>query len=362
MSVAEAVMPLKAVANEQPKPAPQQIVIGAALGHIVSSCVQAAIKLEVVEQIAKGTQPVSQLAQKTGVNEASLYRVLRVLEMAGLVVEQPSRSFQLTQAGSLLTTDAPGSMRHVMEFMTDSMHSKVYGQFTDAIKAGEVPFERVFGEEYFRWINRRENEDEATLFHKAMVSFSESCIGAFLEAYDFTQFHTIADVGGGLGGIVRAILKVCPKLKGMITELPEVVEPAKRAIAEDGLSSRCTVVASDFFVSIPSGADAYFMKHILHDWNDEDATCILKNIGAVIPPSGKLVLAEAVVPNDATPHPGKLIDIEMLVFLKGKERTEPEWRKLLGNAGFRLTRIVETKSPLNLIEAEPAYSTNFGLA
>jgi predicted transcriptional regulator len=351
MSVA--VLAPSATGNEQSKPAPQPIVLRAALGHIVSSCVQAAIRLDVFEQIAKGTQQTSQLAQKAGVNEASLFRILRVLEMAGLVAERSSRSFQLTEAGSLLCADTPGSMRDIMEFMTDALHYRVYGQFTDAIKAGQVPFERVFGEEYFKWINRPENQDEATLFHKGMVSFSGSCIGAFLEAYDFTQFHTIADVGGGFGAIVRAILKACPKLKGMITELPEVVEPAKQAIAEDGLSGRCTAVSSDFFVSIPAGADAYFMKHILHDWNDEDATCILKNIRAVIPSSGKLVLAETVVPNDANFHPGKLIDIEMLVFLEGKERTEPEWRKLLEGGGFHVTRIVETKSPLNLIEAVP---------
>ena len=159
---------------------------------------------------------------------------------------------------------------------------------------------------------------------------------------------------GGLGGIVRAILKACPKLKRMITEMPEVVEPAKQAIADDGLSSRCTAVVSDFFLSIPAGADAYFMKHILHDWNDEDAACILKNIRAVIPSNGKLVLAETVVPSGPNFHPGKLIDIEMLVFLKGKERTEAEWHKLLEGAGFRLTRIIETKSPLSLIEALPA--------
>ena len=352
-AAAEALGPQKA-RNEPVKPAPQQIVIGAALGHIVSSCMQTAIKLELIEQIAKGTHQTSRLAEKVGVKDDSLYRILRVLEMAGLVVEDSPRTFHLTQAGSLLTADAPASMRYMVEFVTDPMHSKVYGQLTEAIKAGEVPFERVFGEEYFRWINRRENEDEATLFHKGMASFSGSCIAAFLEAYDFAQFDTIADVGGGLGGMVRAILKACPKLKGMITELPEVVETAKWAIAQDGLSGRCSAVASDFFESVPGGADAYFMKHILHDWNDEDVSCILKNIRAVIPSRGKLVLAETVVPSDATPHPGKLIDIEMLVFLKGKERTEPEWRKLLGSSGFHLTRIFETKSPLSLIEAVPA--------
>jgi len=353
MSAAEALGPQKA-RSEPATPAPQQIVIGAALGHIVSSCMQTAIKLELIEHVAKGTHQTSHLAEKVGVKEDSLYRILRVLEMAGLAVEDSPRSFRLTQAGSLLTTDAPASMRYLVEFVTDPMHSKVYGQFTEAIKAGEVPFERVFGEEYFRWINRRENEAEAALFHKAMASFSGSCSAAFLEAYDFAQFDTLADVGGGLGGIVRAILKACPRLKGMITELPEVVETAKRAISQDCLSDICTAVASDFFKIVPGGADAYFMKHILHDWNDEDSGCILKNIRAVIPSSGKLVLAETIVPSDATPHPGKLIDIEMLVFLRGKERTEPEWRRLLGSSGFRLTRIVETKSPLSLIEAVPA--------
>src|SRR5262249_5154715 len=258
MSAAQAVMPSKDAGYTQAKPGPQQIVIGAALGHIVSSCMQTAIKLEVFEQIAGGTYPVSNLAKKAEVSEASLYRILRVLEMAGLLAEQPSRSFQLTEAGSLMTAEAPGSMRSIIEFMTDAMHSQVYAQLTDAIRAGQVPFERVFGEEYFKWINRPENREEATLFHNGMVSFSGSCIGAFLEAYDFAQFHTIADVGGGLGGIVRAILKAYPKLKGMITELPEVVEPAKQAIAEDGLDGRCTAVASDFFHSIPAGADAYF--------------------------------------------------------------------------------------------------------
>jgi len=354
MSVAKAVPEMAVAIKNQPRPAPQQIVFGAALGHIVSSCIQAAVKLEIIEQIASGMRQVSQLAQKARVNEDAVYRILRVLEMAGLVVEDSSRSFQLTEAGSLLRKDAPGSMRHIVEFMTDPLHSKVYGQVTEAIKAGQVPFERVFGEQFFQWVTRPENQDEATVFHNAMVSFSESCIAAFLEAYDFSQFHTIADVGGGLGGIVRAILKACPKLKGMITELPEVVEPARKAIAEDGLSSRCSAVVSDFFASIPAGADAYFMKHILHDWNDEDATCILKNIRAVIPPLGKLVLAESVVPSDGTPHLFKLIDIEMLVFLRGKERTEPEWRRLLSGAAFRLTRVIETKSPLNLIEALPA--------
>jgi hypothetical protein len=333
--------------------APGQVVIGAALGFIVSSCMQTATRLDIPDLIAQGTKKISDLSSKTKLPEDALYRILRVLEMAGFVVEKAGRSFDLTDAGTLLRSEVPGSMRHIVQYMTDPLHYKVYGSLTPSLQAGKTPFEYVFGEPVFQWFAHPENRDEAEIFHKGMVSFSGACIPAFLESYDFAQFHTIVDVGGGLGGIVRAILKSCPKLKGMIADLPEVVEAASQAIAADGLTSRCTAVANDFFQSVPAGADGYFMKHILHDWNDQDSTRILKNIRAVIPATGKLIIGEAVVPSDGTPHPSKLIDIEMLVFLQGKERTEPEWRTLLSGAGFRLSRIIETKSPLNLIEALP---------
>jgi len=230
----------------------------------------------------------------------------------------------------------------------------VYGSFTDSLQRGKTPFEDVFGEPVFKWFFRPENREEAEIFHKGMVSFSSTCAPAFLQSYDFTQFQHIIDLGGGLGGIVRAILKACPKLKGTVADLPEVVEQTNQTIAAEGLSSRCATVACDFFKAVPSGADAYFMKHILHDWNDQDATRILKNVRSVIPSHGKLILGEAVVPKDGTPHPAKLIDIEMMAFLQGKERTEPEWRALLNGAGFKLTRVIYTQSPLDLIEAVPA--------
>jgi O-methyltransferase len=335
-------------------PAPAQLVIGAGLGFIVSSCMQTFTKLEIPDLIANGTTRVADLAKKAGFPEDALYRVLRVLEMAGMVREVSSRSFALTEAGSLLRTDANGSMRGIVQYMTDPLHYKVYGSFTDSLQRGKTPFEDVFGEPVFKWFFRPENREEAEIFHKGMVSFSSTCAPAFLESYDFTQFQHIMDLGGGLGGIVRAILKGCPKLKGTVADLPEVVEQTNHAIAADGLGPRCSAIACDFFKAVPSGADAYFMKHILHDWNDQDATRILKNIRAVIPSHGKLILGEAVVPSDGTPHPAKLIDIEMLAFLQGKERTESEWRALLSGARFNLNRVIYTKSPLDLIEATPA--------
>ena len=335
------------------EPTPAQVVIGAGLGFIVSSCMQTVTKLAIPDFIAKGTSQVADLAEKAAFPEDALYRVLRVLEMAGIVRETSSRSFALTNAGSLLRTDAQGSMRDIIQYMTDPLHYKVYASFTDSLQRGQTPFEDVFGEPVFKWFFRPENREEAEIFHKGMVSFSSTCAPAFLESYDFTRFQHIIDLGGGLGAIVRAILKACPELKGTVADLPEVVEQTSDAIAADGLSSRCSTVACDFFKAVPAGADAYFMKHILHDWNDQDATRILKNIRAVIPSHGKLILGEAVVPTDGTPHPAKLIDIEMMAFLQGKERTEPEWRTLLRGARFNLNRVIYTKSPLELIEAVP---------
>ena len=354
---------MSAAAVEQPQaqqtsspqgPVPAQVVIGAGLGFIVSSCMQTFTKLAIADRIAKGTTKVGALADETKFPEDALYRVLRVLEMAGIVRETAGHSFAHPDAGSLLRTDAQGSMLHIIQYMTDPLHYKVYGSFTESLQAGKTPFEDVCGEPVFQWFRRPENREEAEIFHKGMVSFSGTCIPAFLGSYDFAQFQTIIDLGGGLGGIIRAILKACPKVKGTIADLPEVVQQANQAIAAEGLSSRCSAVACDFFQAVPSGADAYFMKHILHDWNDHDSTCILKNIRAVIPSHGKLILGEAVVPSDGTPHSAKLIDIEMMTFLQGKERTELEWRALLSGAGFKLNRVIYTKSPLDLIEALPA--------
>ncbi len=354
MSAAVVEQPQPQRSSSPQGPVPAQIVIGAGLGFIVSSCMQTLTKFNVADRIASGTTKIADLAAETGFPEDALYRILRVLEMAGIVRESPARSFVLTDAGSLLRTDVPGSMRDIVHYLTDPLHYRVYGSLADSLHAGKTPFDEVHGEPVFKWFARPENREEFEAFHKGMASFSGACIAAFLESYDFTQFETMLDLGGGLGSIIRAILKACPKLKGVIADLPEIIEQARQAIAGDDLSSRCTAVPCDFFKSVPGGADGYFMKHILHDWNDEDAACILKNIRAVIPAHGKLILAEAVVPSDATPHPAKLIDIEMMAFLRGKERTEPEWRTLLQGAGFKLNRVIHTKSPLDLIEALPA--------
>ena len=174
-----------------------------------------------------------------------------------------------------------------------------------------------------------------------------------IEAYDFGGFARIVDVGGGHGALLRSILREFPGARGVIAEMPSLIGAATAAIAGDRLADRCDAVECNFFDSVPAGGDCYLMKHIVHDWADEPAQRLLGNIRAVIPNHGKLILAEAVIDDSPAPHPGKLLDIEMMTFVGGKERTGDDFRQLLKASGFELQRIVPTRSLLSLLEAVP---------
>ena len=276
------------------------------------------------------------------------------MEMNGIVQKTAPRVFSLTAAGQLLRSDAEGSLADPMEWLTSPLHFEAYSELTGSVISGTTTFDHIHGEPFFQWLSRSENSEIAILFNDAMTGFSDMCLPAFLEAYDFGCFTRLVDVGGGHGAILRSILKAYPTLHGVVAEMPSVVPETRVAIASDGLSARCDAVECDFFASIPKGGDGYFMKHIIHDWEDSAAIRLLQNIRQVIPSHGRLILAEAVLDEGPAPHPGKLLDIEMMVFVGGKERTEQEFRDLLAAGGFRLERVIPTASPLALLEAFPA--------
>jgi len=339
--------------DRQALPNPQDIVFQAGLGYIVSACLGVAAKLHLADLIGSGVENVSSLAERTNTNEEYLYRVLRVLEMTQIVSRNGPRRFALTPAGELLRNDAPGSLAAAVEWLTDSLHFSVYGELLHSVKTGTTAFDSIHGKPFFEWVSRKENADEAAVFNNAMSSVSEMCAPAFLEAYNFGIFKKILDVAGGHGAFLRAVLREHPEVSGIIAEMPSVVPGAKTAIAADGLVDRCDAVECDIFAGVPEGCDGYFMKHIVHDWPDDKALVLLRNIRAVIPQHGKLLLAEAVLDDSPAPHPGKLLDIEMMIFASGKERTEEEFRELLAKGGFTLTQVIPTKSLLSLIEAVP---------
>jgi hypothetical protein len=332
---------------------PQQIVFQAGTAYIVSACLNVAVKLRIPDFIGDSAKDISKLAQESGADEEYLFRLLRVLEMNQLVARKAPRQFELTPAGQLLRRDVEGSLAAAVEWLADPLHLRLYSELQGSIEKRTITFDTTFGKPFFDWISEPKNADTAAVFNNAMTSISGMCIPAFLEAYDFGGFTKIIDVGGGHGALLRAILKKHPNLSGAVAEMPAVVSDTKAAIALDDLVHCCEVIGCNFFESVPAGGDAYLMKHIVHDWADEPALQLLHNIRAVIPPDGKLILAEAVLDDSAAPHLGKLLDIEMLAFVGGKERTEQEFSNLLSKAGFALKRVIPTASPLSLLEAVP---------
>ena len=334
-------------------PTPDQVVAQAALGYVVSSCLSAAMKLRVPDLIGEGSVALSDLASKAGAVPERLFRVLRVLESVGIVQQDAPKSYRLTAAGAILRSDAPGSMAKMAEWIADPLHFEVHTQFVKSLQSEATTFDIVKGEPVFQWMSRPENGETAQLFYDTMTEFSRVCIPAMLEAYDFGQFKTIADVGGGHGAMLREMMKKHHQLNGFVADMPSVLQAAEAAISADGLAERCRALPCDFFKSVPAGADAYFLKFIIHDWNDEQSVCILRNIRQVIPAHGKVILAETVLDDTPQTQFGRLLDIEMMTFPGGKERTEAEFASIFEQSGFRLSRIIPTKSPLNLIEAVP---------
>lgn len=318
-------------------------------GHIVASAVNIAARLAIPDRLANGPKTADQLAGEAGVNADALYRVLRALASLGLFVESPSRTFALTSAGAALTD---GPMRWMALWIAGEFNFRVYADAMHSVKTGEsaVPV-TTGGDGPFEHFAK--NPELSRIFNDAMTGMSAVIVPAVLEAYDFSGIRTLVDIAGGHGAVLTAILKQHPGMKGILFDLDHVIEGAKPKIAEQGLTDRVTTATGDFFKSVPAGGDAYIMKHIIHDWYDDKAAAILENIRKVLPKDGRVLLIESVIPTGNEPGMAQIIDLEMLVMPGGKERTEAEFRALFDRAGFTLTRIVPTKSPMSVVEAKP---------
>jgi hypothetical protein len=235
-------------------------------------------------------------------------------------------------------------------FLPDPLHFRVYASLMDSVKTGRPAAEAILGMPVFEYF--AQNPEYSEVFNDAMTALSAPVAGAAIEAYDFSQYRLIVDVAGGHGEVLTSILRACPGVRGVLAEVGHVVEGARPRIASAGLSDRCQAVECDFFEAVPPGGDAYVMKHIIHDWDDARASRILANIRTAMDGKrGAVILLESVIPSGSEPDPGKFIDIEMLLWPGGRERTAEEFRALFERSGFELTKIVPTKSPLSVIEA-----------
>jgi hypothetical protein len=251
-----------------------------------------------------------------------------------------------------LRPDIPGSLADL--FIANAQPDN-WGAFADldySVRTGKSALEHRTGKGFFEAYS---DPYYAEAFHRGMSGLSELHSFAVTQSYDFSGYRSLCDVGGGYGHLLGTLLEANPQLSGLLFDTPEVIETARSAPAKEILSQRAELVAGDFFTSVPSGADAYLMKFILHDWDDEHARTILQTVRmAMTATSARLLVIDAVIPPGNEPSMNKILDLQMLVALSGRERTEEEFRELLASAGLRLNRVIPTPSPLSILEASPA--------
>lgn len=307
-------------------------------------------ELGIADLIPRGvSRPVSELAKESGANADHLYRTLRLLASYGIFTETTPGTFALTSYAEVLRKDAPETMAPAWRMFHRLF--KAQSGLGEALRTGGTPLEIAFGAPLFSYLST--HPEDAAIFDAGMTAIHGPETQAMLDAYDFSSIGTLADIGGGNGSLITAVLQKHPNLKGLLFDLGHVIGRARANVENAGLKDRCRIEEGNFFESIPAGADAYMFRHIIHDWTDEQSTVILKHCRKAMPANGRLLLVETVVPQGNERAPGKDFDFTMLMYPGGKERTEEEYRTLFQGAGFKLHGITPTASPVSVIEARP---------
>ncbi len=322
------------------------------VGYRLSQALHVAAKLGIADLLAEGPRRAEDLAGVTGSHPSSLYRVLRLLASEGVFEELEEGQFTLTPLAEPLRGDAPDSLRARAIFDGEEWNWHPWGNLLHSTKTGGSAFDHTYGVALFDYL--KETPEAATSFDSLMAAQTRPWALSVVDAYDFADIGTLVDVGGGYGVLLAAILTAHPHLKGVLIDQPHVVAGAGPKLEEAGLAGRCETVAGDFFQSVPDGGDAYILKHVLHDWDDDRCVSILGNCRRAISNQGRLMVIEILVTPGNEPDYGKYLDLNMLVLTKGRERTEAQYRTLFEAAGFTLSRVVATRSELSIIEGRPA--------
>jgi ubiquinone/menaquinone biosynthesis C-methylase UbiE len=331
---------------------PEAVLTEILLGSLASQSLYVAAKLGIADLLADGPKRVDELARAADAHAPSLYRVLRALASLGVFAEQDDRVFALTPAAEALRSNTPNSLRDVAIFWGEDWHWEVWGKILYSVRTGKSAWAQLHGEQVFEYFEK--NKAAGEIFNRAMSSFSTVATKAVAEAYDFSGIDTLIDIAGGHGRLLAGVLEANPSMRGVLFDLPHVIEGAVKTNSETSVRDRLEFATGDFFASVPAGGDAYIMKHIIHDWDDDQALTILRNIKQAMKPGGRVLVVEAVIADGNGQDFGKLLDIEMLVSPGGKERTAKEYEELFERAGLRMTRIMPTKSPYSVIEAVAA--------
>ena len=332
--------------------APHAQLIQMGTAYWVSKILYATAKLGLADQIAAEPKSAAELAGPLGVHAPSLHRLMRTLASLGILTEDTERRFSLTVMGEALKTGAPGSARSTLLSFCSPWFTRGFDNIMHSLQTGRSGFEEAHGKPVFDYIGQF--PEEAALLSEAMNGFHGEEPPQVAAAYDFSPFKTIVDVGGATGNMLSAILTRHPGPRGILFDMAHVVTDAPEFLKSKHIAQRVTIERGNFFQSVPAGGDAYVLSHIIHDWSEDQCLTILSNVRNAMKPDGSLLIVEMVLPDGDEPHPGKILDIVMLVMPGGQERTKAEYATLLEKAGFKLTRIVPTNSAVSVVEAKLA--------
>ena len=324
---------------------PADDLLRISMSHGLPRCLHAVAELGIADALGESPRSAEELARDTGTHAGALARTLRVLSAEG-IFEAREGSWGHTPASRLLRSDHPQSMRSFVRMIGLAVYWRGFEYFADALRTGESVQEKVVPGGYWQYLS--ENPEAARLFDEAMMGKAAGQIAGVLRSYDFSAFGTIADIGGGRGHLLAAVLQAAPRAHGVLFDQPHVTAAAQAAGME---SERLRVHPGDFFTSALPSADCYLIMQVIHDWDDQKAARILAAIRKAAAPGAKLLLIECIVPEDSKPSWTKMLDLQMLTLLSGKERTEKEYSEMLRTAGFRLDRVIDVGLSTSILES-----------
>jgi precorrin-6B methylase 2 len=320
------------------------------LAYCRSQGLGAIARLGVPDHLRDGPKTAAQLAGEVDCDEDALRRFMSALAVEGVFGREVDGGFSLTPLSEGHTTDHPRSVRWLAAAMCDHAHWHPWGQAHEVLKQGRSQTEKVLGGSPWEYLSG--SPDEAGRFGQAMSNMSQQAVEGITSHYDFSGIEHLVDVGGSQGTLLLEIMEQNPAMRGTVLDLPPVIEVTERALAEHALRSRVELIGGSFFESVPAGADAYMLKHVLHDWPDEQCLQILRNIREAIPAEGRLLVFDALLVPEAPPW-AHWLDVHMLVLQDGKERSPEEFGALFAQAGFEMSRAVPIPAPVAIIEARP---------
>ena len=324
-------------------------------GAWVTQMLYVAAKLGIPDHLADGPRTSAEVAKAAGSDPDATHRLMRALVSKGVLRQRRDERFALTRIGQALRSDTDGSLREMVLFGAHPVRWQDWGNLLYSVQTGETSTSKLRGMPFFSYLDT--DPELAATFNAAMTSMSALTNSAVRAAGDFGSARLIVDVGGGHGSFLASVLQRNPLAKGVLYDREPVVADAQPALDAAGVGDRCTTAAGSFFDSVPEGGDTYLLRNIIHDWDDDEALRILANVRRAIVDGGTLMIVEMVLPELASTQFAELLNLEMLVAVGGRERTEAQYAELLQRAGFRLRRVTPTASPMSIVEAVAAGRT-----